>query len=713
MHRRKLMAAAMALPFWAHPVAAATRKAAAHDPTRLAALLAPWTGPYGGVPPFDRIRVADFEPALVQAMAWCRAEIDAIANNPAPPNFDNTLVALEKAGAPMDRAVSLFGIYSATLSDAAVRRLELKIWPQLAAFNDQTTQDERLFQRIAAVQRASDPAAGSPEQRRLSEVVHRHFVRHGAALDAPGKRRVKEINQRLASLYTQFSQNQLADEEKYSLELSSEADLEGLPQDLRDAARAAATSAGKPGRWLITNTRSAMEPFITCAAKRSLREAGWRMWVQRGDNNDANDNKAVIGEILQLRGERAHLLGFASHAHWITGANMAGTPEAAMALMMRVWPAAAAKAREEIADMQALADREGAGLRIEPWDYRYYAEKVRLEKYAFDGSALKPYLQLDRLRQAMFWAAGQVHGLAFRRLRGVPVCHPDVSVYSVHRGREPVGLWYFDPYARTGKNSGAWMNNYRNQHRLHGPVLPIVSNNANFIKGKPGEPVLISWDDAVTLFHEFGHALHGLSSQVGYPTLSGTAVLRDFVEFPSQINEHWLSTPEVLNRFALHHKTGQPMPAALLAANERARNFTQGFATAEYLAAAIYDMAIHLAPSQDPIDPMRFERDTLARIGCPSAIVMRHRPTHFGHIFSGDGYSAGYYSYLWAETLTADAAEAFKEAGSFYNPTVAKRLRESIFSVGNTVAPGEAYRRFRGRDADPNAIMRERGFPVG
>jgi peptidyl-dipeptidase Dcp len=621
-----------------------------------------------------RWRATDFEPALTKAMAWCRTEIDAIASNPAPPSFDNTLLALEKAGEPMDRVVSLFGIYSGTLSDAAVRKLELKVWPMLAAFNDQTTQNERLFQRIAAVQSAGDPATLSPEQLRLTQVVHRHFTRNGAALDTQGKLRVKEINQQLATLYTQFSQHQLADEEKYSLELSSKADLEGLPQDLR--------------------------------------EAGWRMWMQRGDNNDANDNKAVIGDILRLRGERARLLGFASHAHWITDANMAGTPEAAMALMLRVWPAAAAKAREEIADMQALADREGAGLRIEPWDYRYYAEKLRLEKYAFDGSALKPYLQLDQLRQAMFWAAGQVHGLSFRRMRGVPVCHPDVSVYSVHRGHQPVGLWYFDPYARAGKNSGAWMNNYRSQHRLHGQVLPIVSNNANFIKGKVGEPVLISWDDAVTLFHEFGHALHGLDSQVTYPTLSGTAVLRDFVEFPSQLNEHWLPTPEVLNRFALHHQTRQPMPADLLAANQRARNSNQGFATVEYLAAAIYDMEIHLAPSQDPIDPMRFERDTMTRIGCPSAIVMRHRPTHFGHIFSDDDYSAGYYNYLWADTLTADAAEAFTQAGGFYDPAVAQRLREHIFSVGNTLPPDEAYRRFRGRDADPNAIMRERGFPV-
>ncbi len=676
------------------------------------ALLAPWTGPFGGVPPFDRVKVTHFKPALTQAMALCRAEIDALAKDPAAPSFDNTVGALEKVGAPLNRALTLFYIYTGTLSDAPVRALEQEMSPLLAAFRDETTQNVALFKRIDAVQQSSAQATLTPEQRRLLQVVHRRFTREGAALDPIAKSRVKEINQRLASLYTRFSQNQLADEEKYSLLLDSEADLDGLSQDLRDSAAAAAAEAGKKGHWLIANTRSAMEPFITYSARRDLREKGWRMWVRRGDNGDANDNKAVIGDILQLRGERAQLLGFASHAHWITEDNMAGTPEAALTLMMRVWRAAVARAREEISDMQSVADREGANIRIEAWDYRYYAEKVRSEKYKLDGNALKPYLQMDRMRQAMFWAAGQLYGLSFERLKGVPVYHPDMSVYSVHRAGKPVGLWYFDPYARAGKNSGAWMSEYRTQERLRGRVLPIVSNNSNFIKGRPGEPVLISWDDAVTMFHEFGHALHGLSSNVTYPTLAGSAVKGDFVEFPSQINERWLRTPEVLNRFALHHKTGRPIPPELLAAIDAARNFNRGFSTTEYLAAAIYDMKIHLAPSRPGIDPAQFERDAMAEIGCPHEIVMRHRPTHFGHIFAGEGYSAGYYDYLWAETLTADAAESFTQAGGFYDKRVARRLHDDILSVGNTVAPDEAYRRFRGRDADADALMRDRGFPL-
>lgn len=710
MRRRHLIAAVLATSLSGLAVQA-RRRFGAPVPGSLGPLLAPWTGPLGGVPPFNRVRVAEIAPALAQAMAMCRAEIDAIANNPAMPSFENTLAALEATGAPMDRVLTLFWVYTSTLSDETVRALERAVTPQLAAFRDQTLQNARLFQRITAVQQAGTAAAPRPEQRRLVQVLHRQFTRNGAGLGAADQARVKEINQGLASLYTRFSQNELAEEEHYSLELTREADLDGLPPDLRSTASAAADRAGKPGRWLIANTRSAMEPFITFARHRHLREAAWRMWTTRGDHDDAHDNKAVIGSILQLRAERARLLGFASHAHWITDANMAGTPEAAMALMMRVWQAAVARANEEIADMQALADREGADLRMAPWDHRYYAEKLRLEKYNVDDNALKPYLQLDRLRDAMFWAAERVHGLRFERRHGLPVAHPDVSVYSVHRRHDAVGLWYFDPYARAGKTSGAWMNEYRTQHRLNGRVLPIVSNNANFIKGRPGEPVLISWDDAITLFHEFGHALHGLSSNVSYPTLAGTAVLRDFVEFPSQLNERWLSTPEVLNRFARHHRTGQPMPPELLAAHQRARHFNQGFATVEYLASAIYDMQIHMAPATDaPPDPVQFERETLDRIGCPSAIVMRHRPTHFGHIFAGDGYSAGYYNYLWADTLTADAAEAFEEAGSFFNPGVAKRLREHIFSVGNTVPPDEAYRAFRGRDADPNALMRSRGF---
>jgi peptidyl-dipeptidase Dcp len=689
-------------------------KASAEDATAPTAdLLAPWSGPLGGVPPFDKVRVADFESALTRSMVLGRAEIDAIAANPAPPTFENTLVALERAGAALDRVITLFYVHVGTLSNPHLREVEKQMAPRLSAFAAETTQNATLYARIDTVQRARPSPPLRPEQRRLVEVVQRQFALRGAALAPAAKAQIKNLDLRLSSLYTQFRQNQLADEEKYSLVLQTEAELEGLPNDLREAAAAAAAVAGMPGRWLISNTRSSMEPFLTASRRRDLRENGWRLWVGRGDNGDANDNKAVIVEILQLRGERARLLGYPTHAHWITDDGMARTPDAALALMLRVWQPALARAREEIADMQALAaragdrDSGGAPLRIEPWDYRYYAEKVRLQRYDFDGEALKPYLVLDRMREAMFWAAGQLYGLGFRRLQGLPLQHPDVTVYLVQRRGRPVGLWYFDPFARAGKQSGAWMNEYRTQEHLR-RRLPIVSNNANFIPGGKGEPVLISWDDAQTLFHEFGHALHGLLSDVTYPSLAGTSVKRDFVEFPSQLNERWLRTPELLKRFARHHRTGQPIPPELLAALDRSRHFNQGFQTAEYLASALYDMKIHLAPTAP--DPARFERETMAEIGCPPEITMRHRPTHFGHIFGGDGYSAGYYSYLWADVLTADAAEAYTQAGGWYDKTVARRLHDQLLRVGNSLPPEEAYRRFRGRDPDPEALLRARGF---
>jgi peptidyl-dipeptidase Dcp len=454
-----------------------------------------------------------------------------------------------------------------------------------------------------------------------------------------------------------------------------------------------------------------MEPFLTYSTRRDLREQGWRLWVNRGDNPGEHDNKPVITQILALRAQRAKLLGFTSHAHWVIDDNMARTPDAAMALSMKVWHAAVARAREEIADMQQVADAAHAGHKIAPWDYRFYAEKVRKAKYDLDQNEVKPYLQLDKMREAMMWAAGQLYGFAFTRLSDVPVYHPDVTVYEVTRGGVHLGLWYFDPYARDGKQSGAWMSEYRTQEAFKEPASPIVSNNSNFVRSDGA--VLISWEDASTMFHEFGHALHGLNSSVHYPTLAGTNVKRDFVEFPSQLNEHWLLTPEVLGKFAVHHQTGAVIPAELIAKIQKARHFNQGFATVEYLAAAIYDLKIHTAPGDRPIEPGEFEKQTMHEIGCPPEIVMRHRPTQFGHIFSGDGYSAGYYSYIWADTLTADAAEAFAEAGSFYDKPTAKRLHDSIMSVGNSIPPEQAFRRFRGRDVDTNALMRNRGFPVG
>jgi peptidyl-dipeptidase Dcp len=453
-----------------------------------------------------------------------------------------------------------------------------------------------------------------------------------------------------------------------------------------------------------------MEPFLTYSARRELREKVWRTYYSRGDNADAKDNNKIITEILKLRAERAHLLGYATHAHWRLENQMAKTPERAMALMEAVWKPAVARVHEEVADMQALADKEGAGIKIAPWDYRYYAEKVRKAKYDLDENEIKPYLQLEKLREGMFWVAGELFGFQFQQLSGLPVPQPDVRVFEVKdaSGRH-VGLWYFDPYARAGKQSGAWMNEYRTQERFDVDIPAIVSNNSNFVKGKAGEPILVSWDDARTLFHEFGHALHGLNSNVSYPSLAGTNVARDYVEFPSQILENWLSTPEVLSRFAVHAQTGKLIPQELVQKIERAATFNQGFKTVEYLASALVDMRLHLAGDAE-IDPDAFERDTLKALGVPEQIVMRHRTPQFAHIFASDGYSAGYYSYLWADTLSADAWEAFTEAGGAYDKSVAKRLHDDVFSVGNSVDPADAYRAFRGRDAGIGALMRKRGF---
>jgi peptidyl-dipeptidase Dcp len=675
-------------------------------------LLAPWTGPYGGVPPFDKVKVEHLRPALEAAMAEQLAEVDKIAADPAPPTFENTLAALERSGRTLDRVGTVFGIYGSTMSTPEFQTVEQEMAPKLAAFSDQITQNEKLFKRIAAVYEARDAAGLTPEQKRLAWLDYTNFVRAGAKLDPAAKKRLSEINQRLAALYTKFGQNLLADEADYVLTLDKESDLAGLPDSVRAAAAAAAEQRGQKGKWAVLNTRSSMEPFLTYSDRRDLREKVWRTYYSRGDHGDAHDNNAIITEILKLRAERAKLLGYQTHAHWRLENTMAGTPERALQLMEAVWKPAVARVREEVADMQALADTEGAKIKIEPWDYRYYAEKVRKAKYDLDQNEVKPYLQLEKLREGMFWVAGQLFGFTFTPVESVPVYQADMRVYKVtDPAGKLVGLWYFDPYARPGKNSGAWMNAYRSQERFEREITTIVSNNTNFVKGAPGEPILISWDDATALFHEFGHALHGLNSSVSYPSLSGTNVARDYVEFPSQLLEHWLSTPEVLNRFALHYRTGQPIPPALVAKIEKAATFNQGFATVEYLASALVDMKLHLAGDRT-IDPDAFERETLQALGMPSEIVMRHRTPQFGHVFSGDGYSAGYYSYLWSDTLSADAWEAFTEAGGPYDKAVAKRLHDDVFSAGNTMDPAEAYRAFRGRDPGIAALMRKRGFPV-
>jgi peptidyl-dipeptidase Dcp len=677
-------------------------------------LLAPWTGPYGGVPPFDKAKVADFQPALEAGMAEQLAEIERIASDPAAPTFENTIAAMERTGRALDRAINVYGVYGSTMNDEAVQAVERAMAPKLAAFSDQITQNARLFERIAKVYDVREQSGLTPEQQRLTWVYYTNFVRAGAKLDAKAKERLSAINQELASLYTGFGQNVLKDENEQSVTLEAEADLAGLPQGVRDGMAEAAETRGLKGKWVVSNTRSSVEPFLTYADKRELREKVWRMFVNRGDGGGATDNNATITRILQLRAERAKLLGYATHAHWRLENTMAKTPDRAMWLMQAVWQPAVARVNEEVADMQKIADAEKAGIRIEPWDYRYYAEKVRKAKYDLDETQITPYMQLENLREGMFYMAQQLLGFSFKPVAAatVPVYHPDVRVWEVNDPQgKLVGLWYFDPYARKGKRSGAWMNAYRNQERFDGEVRTIVSNNSNFVKGKPGEPVLVSWEDATTLFHEFGHALHGLSSNVSYPSVSGTSVARDFVEFPSQLLEHWLATPEILNRYALHYQTGKPIPRELVAKIEAAEKFNEGFKTVEYLSSALIDMKLHLAGDQK-IDPDKFERETLAALGMPNEIVMRHRTPQFNHVFSGDGYSAGYYSYLWSDTLTADAWEAFTEAGGPWDKAVAKRLKDNVLSVGNTVDPADAYRAFRGREPGIAALMRKRGFPV-
>ena len=672
-------------------------------------LIPEWTGPFGGVPPFDQVKVEHFRPAMQAAMAENLEEIERIAAGPAAPTFENTFAALERTGRLLDRVSAVYYVFASTVRTPEFQEIEREMEPRLAAHRDRIVQNARLYQRIAAVYEGPERTRLDAEQQRLAWDKYTHFVRSGARLDDGAKKKLGDINQRLATLYTQFSQNVLADEGRFTL-LEGESDLEGLPESLRAAAAEAAASRGHAGRWAILNTRSSVEPFLTLSARRSLREKVWREFTRRGDNGDTHDNKAVIAEIVRLRHERALLLGYPTHAHWRLEKSMARTPERATQLMQALWKPAVARAAEEVADMQALADKLGEGISIEPWDYRYYAEKVRKARFDVDDDEVAPYLQLDQLREGMFWVAGELLGLAFEEVQGVPVVHPDVRVWEVKGALgKHVGLFYFDPYARAHKESGAWMNAYRSQERFDGEVTTIVSNNCNYMKPPPGKPVLVSWDDATTLFHEFGHALHGLASSVRYPSLSGTNVDRDYVEFPSQLLESWLPTREVLSRFARHCRTGEPMPEALVAKIERASKFNKGFDNVVYLSSALVDMRMHLEPAKAG-DVAAFERETLAAIGMPRQIAMRHRLPHFGHLFGGDSYSAGYYSYLWADTLSADAFEAFTEAGGAYDRKVASRLLEHVFAAGNTRDPEEGYRAFRGRDAGIEALMRKRGF---
>ena len=672
-------------------------------------LLTEWTGPFGGVPPWRSIDTDDFVPAFEKAIEMAKADIEAIANQTDAPTFDNTMVAMENAGKPLNRLQNMFGVHTSNLNIGKIADMEAKVAPMMSQYGDWVTQNEGLFKRVEAVFNSEEMKTASVAKKRLVDDSYKTFVRRGAKLGADEKSKLSEINTELASLFTRFSQNVLGDEGKLFTKVEA-SQIGGLPESVVDGMAGNAKTREMEG-YVINNTRSSMEPVLTYADDRSLREKVWTTYYSRGDNGDDRDNNEIIQAILKLRAQRALLLGYEPHAHWRLEPQMAKTPDKTMDLMLAVWPKAVARVKEEVADMQAVADREGANIKIEPWDYRYYSEKVRKEKYDLDLNEVKPYMQMEKLREGMMWAAGEVYGFSFKPVTNVPTFHPDVRVFEVLRDSKHVGLWYFDPFAREGKRSGAWMTAYRIQQNMGEFITPIVSNNSNFVKGKEGEAVLISWDDAVTMFHEFGHALHGLSSQCEYPSQAGTSVARDYVEFPSQINEHWLMTPEILERFAVHHETGKPMPKELVAKIKKAATFNQGFSTVEYLASALIDMKLHLAGNVT-IDPDKFEREELEKIGMPKEICMRHRTPQFNHIFADDGYSAGYYSYLWSDALTADAAEVFEEAGSYYDPAASKSLYDNIFSVGDTIDPAEGFRRFRGRDVDTKALLRKRGFPV-
>ena len=675
-------------------------------------LLADWAEGYGGVPAFDKVKTDHFIPALEKGMVLKRVEIDKIANNDSPPTFENTVAALERAGKTLAQAKTIYDIWSSSLNGPEFEKIEGEMEPKLAAFNDEITQNVALFKRVAFVYNSAEKKKLTAEQQRLTWRRYMNFVQDGAKLEGQEKVKVSEINQQLAGLFTKFNQNLLADEGEVYLQIKSLEQMAGLPQSQIDAAKTQAVSKKLPDMWVISNTRSSIDPFLTYATNRELREKAWRMFINRGDNGDAHDNNAIIPKILKLRAERAKLLGYSTHAHWRLANTMAKTPEKAIELMESVWTPALLLVKKEVADMQTIADKENANIKIEAWDYRYYAEKVRKERYDLDQNEVKQYLQMEKLKQGMFWMAGELFNLAFTEIKDVPVFHADMQVWKVvnKTNGKFVGLWYFDPYARQGKRSGAWMNSHQDQQRLDGKEVPaIVSNNSNFIKGNPGEPVLISWDDAETLFHEFGHALHGLCSNVTYPTLSGTNVAQDYVEFPSQILERWLSTKEVMGKFALHHQTGKPIPQSLVDKINKASTFNQGFQTVEATASALIDMKLHLMGDAE-IDPDAFEKNTLEKLGMPKEIVMRHRTPQFGHIFSGDGYSAGYYSYLWSDVISADAWEAFTEAGGAYDKTVGKKMHDYIFSVGNTIDQAEAYIKFRGRGPKTDALMRSRGL---
>ena len=671
-------------------------------------LLADWSAAFG-LPPFAAIRPEHFRPAFDQALAAHRAELDAVTAVTAVATFTNTIEALERSGRALDRVSNVFFVLTGADTGDALEAVERDVSPLLARHSNAMYLDRALYARIAALFKRRDSLGLSAEQARVLDRYHTRFVRAGAALDKPAQDRLAAINERLASLGTQFGQNVLADEKAYALILE-EADLEGLPDFARDAARAAAVERGHPGKYAITLARSSCEGFIQFSARRDLREKVFQAWIRRGENGGATDNRTLIAEMVALRAERAKLLGYATFADYRLDDQMAKTPQAARKLLDEVWGRAKVKAGVDRDALQKMIADEGGNFALAPHDWRYYAEKLRKAQYDLDEAEIKPYFQLDKMIDAAFETARRLFGLTFTPT-DVPLYHPDARAWEVQdaEGRH-VGLFIGDYFARGSKHSGAWMTLLRDQEKLIGDVRPIILNVCNFSKPAAGEPALLSFDDARTLFHEFGHGLHGLMSNVTYPLLAGTSVPSDFVELPSQLYEHWLEVPEILQKYALHAQTGRPMPKALLNRLLATRTFNQGFAIVEYTASALVDLDIHAVPEPGTLDIDAFERKALDAIQMPAEIVMRHRLPHFQHLFSGGGYAAAYYSYLWSEVLDADAFEAFAEAGDAFDPETAKRLRDFIYAAGNLRDPGEAYIAFRGRLPAVDALLKKRGI---
>jgi len=673
-------------------------------------LLEPWATPFG-IPPFESIVPEHYGPAFDAAIAEQKAEIDSIVAAAEAPTFANTVEALERSGATLKRVGGVFFNLAGSHTNDDIQAIEREMAPRLAKHRNSIFMNEALFRRVDALHRDKDRLGLSSEQARLLDRYHTIFVRAGARLGADDKARLAEITERLASLGTQFSQNVLADEKAYRLVLESEEDLAGLPSFLRDVAAQAAAESGLAGKYVITLSRSSIEPFLQFSSRRDLREQAFKAWIRRGEGGGATDNTAIIAEMVRLRAERAKLLGYETFADFKLADTMAKTPEAVRSLLDEVWAPARRRAMQERDDLQAHAQTQGDNIVIEPWDWRYYAEQVRIARHNLDEAAIKPYFQLDRIIEAAFETANRLFGLSFEELRDFPRYHPDIRAWKVVDAAGAfIGIFIGDYFARPSKRSGAWMSAFRSQEKLTGNVRPIIVNVMNFSKGGRGEPSLLSFDDARTLFHEFGHALHGLLSDVTYPLLAGTGVSTDFVELPSQLYEHWLSQPEILRRYATHCKTGEPIPEAVLERLMAARNFNQGFATVEYLASAFVDLDLHRLTDAAQVDASAFERASLDRIGMPREIVMRHRTPHFTHVFAGDGYSSGYYSYLWSEVLDADAFNAFEETGDAFDGETASRLKRYIYSAGNLRDPADAYRAFRGRLPTAEALLAKRGL---